>query len=444
MPNIPSACRYLAIVFFLFMAAKLRADVELDENRAVQNGVTAAKGGDFLLAIRYFNEARAIAPNDPSIFFDLGRAELNIPGRELRAICWFEAYAAANGGAPDAGSVRSGIEKIHVKSQISLSRLIVLAKRVAASIPSDDEFASGRSARDEARSAIAATQANAGDNEGAMETINLVQNIRSRAWALDSIVDAMIRTGDVAGALKAADMIDKETSNYYEHAHLDVAKAQTKSGNVADALSTADQIDDNPHKQEAWRYISEIQARNGDIAGAEKTADLIAADGTDEVFWLDAQVAIVAAQADAGDIPGASKTADLIDLDTGYSRHSKSLALVFIATAQAKAGDLPGALATAATAPDDNTSKPTDEDYTAMAQKPAAKPQEKIDKPAPEARWLEVLDGELNAPVFMNLAEQLETEHSDDPQKASDGLMDVIRKEVEAQNIVERMLKGEH
>ena len=56
---------------------------------AINNGIIATKVPDYLLAIKYFEEARKAAPQSPEVFFNLGLAESKIPGRELRAICWF-------------------------------------------------------------------------------------------------------------------------------------------------------------------------------------------------------------------------------------------------------------------------------------------------------------------------------------------------------------------
>src|SRR6266699_1493919 len=58
---------------------------------ALNKGIIAAKVPDYLLAIRYFEEARKLAPQAPVIFMNLGLAESKIPGRELRAIAWFGA-----------------------------------------------------------------------------------------------------------------------------------------------------------------------------------------------------------------------------------------------------------------------------------------------------------------------------------------------------------------
>ena len=73
---------------------------------ALNKGIIAAKVPDYPLAIRYFEEARKLAPAAPVIFMNLGIAESKMPGRELRAIAWFGAYLAAVPDAPNAAAVK--------------------------------------------------------------------------------------------------------------------------------------------------------------------------------------------------------------------------------------------------------------------------------------------------------------------------------------------------
>jgi hypothetical protein len=59
---------------------------------SIAKGMAAVKQQDWSAAIRYFGEARTAAPESPLPHYNLGLAEAQVPGRELRAICWFEAY----------------------------------------------------------------------------------------------------------------------------------------------------------------------------------------------------------------------------------------------------------------------------------------------------------------------------------------------------------------
>jgi hypothetical protein len=98
---------------------------------ALNKGIIAAKVPDYLLAIRYLEEARKLAPTAPVIFMNLGIAESKIPGRELRAIAWFGAYLAATPDAPNAAAVKEQIAVLEVKNQSNLSRLIKSVQEAA-------------------------------------------------------------------------------------------------------------------------------------------------------------------------------------------------------------------------------------------------------------------------------------------------------------------------
>src|SRR6266481_5350461 len=91
---------------------------------ALNKGIIAAKVPDYLLAIRYFEEARKLAPTASVIFMNLGIAESKMPGRELRAIAWFGAYLAASPDAPNAAAVKEQIAVLEVRNQSNVSRLI--------------------------------------------------------------------------------------------------------------------------------------------------------------------------------------------------------------------------------------------------------------------------------------------------------------------------------
>ena len=55
---------------------------------AVDKGVLAAKQQDYLLAVRYFQDARKLAPQHPKFTMILVWRKQKIPRRELRAIAW--------------------------------------------------------------------------------------------------------------------------------------------------------------------------------------------------------------------------------------------------------------------------------------------------------------------------------------------------------------------
>ena len=84
----------LTIVFSLLLPIAVltqTATLPPAAQKALDAGIASAKAGDLQTAIKLLDDARKSAPYSPAIYFNLGLAESKIPGRELRAICSFEA-----------------------------------------------------------------------------------------------------------------------------------------------------------------------------------------------------------------------------------------------------------------------------------------------------------------------------------------------------------------
>lgn len=95
-------------------------------SRKIQPGTSVCRAALmflYLLAVRFFEEARKLAPEAPVIYLNLGLAESRIPGRELRAIAWFGAYLAANPTAPNAAAVKEQIAVLDVKTKATFPAL---------------------------------------------------------------------------------------------------------------------------------------------------------------------------------------------------------------------------------------------------------------------------------------------------------------------------------
>ena len=114
----------LAQPFAALAQANAPAPLPAVAQEAVNKGISAAKLPDYPLAIRYFEEARKLAPEAPVIYLNLGLAESKIPGRELRAMAWFGAYLAAYPDAPNAAAVKEQITALDVRNQSAVSRMI--------------------------------------------------------------------------------------------------------------------------------------------------------------------------------------------------------------------------------------------------------------------------------------------------------------------------------
>jgi hypothetical protein len=99
---------------------------------AIEQGKSAASQKLWTVAINYFDSARKAAPLSPEPLYYLGLAEAQIPGREIRAICWLEAYLALVPHSTEAGKVRNIIlNELEVKARGNLQHAIDVLKDLA-------------------------------------------------------------------------------------------------------------------------------------------------------------------------------------------------------------------------------------------------------------------------------------------------------------------------
>lgn len=240
----------------------------------LNKGILAAKVPDYLLAIRYFEEARKLAPQAPIVYLNLGLAESKVPSRELRAMAWFGAYLAAYPDAPNAAAVKELIATLEVRSQSNVSRLIrslqgaavgnsylrdvaklwAEAGNIDAAMKTADLTLTADWKR-ASQTAIAEAQINGGDIAGAQKTLAaalqtanlIVGDAEAKSMGLSHIAETQIRAGDMAGAqqaltsaLEVSDLI--ESAAYKSHARRTIAGIQAKAG-------TANMSDTNPQRR---------------------------------------------------------------------------------------------------------------------------------------------------------------------------------------------------
>lgn len=245
----------LSALLFVFTAGQLRAELPPESQEAIKKGILAAKQQDYLLAVRYFQDARKIAPDAPEIFFNLGLAESKIPSRELRAIAWFGAYLAATTNTPNAAAVKDQIDALEVKSQSNLSHLI----------------------------------------QTALKTADLIQDAFIQASAFESIAKSQVKANDIAGAKntfasaeKAADSLLNEypqgtfqTTRQMEKNNIELSKGDAvaslaKAGDLEDAQKVADSICNGPiSKGTADTAIEEAQKKAASKIAVEPTVSII-------------------------------------------------------------------------------------------------------------------------------------------------------------------------
>jgi tetratricopeptide (TPR) repeat protein len=90
----------------------------------LQKGLAAAQQQDWKLAIRYFLEAQKADPDAPQIWFNLGLASSKLPGYELRALAWFQAYLLAVPDAPNTDAIRQQIATLEVAFESRMGKII--------------------------------------------------------------------------------------------------------------------------------------------------------------------------------------------------------------------------------------------------------------------------------------------------------------------------------
>jgi len=198
---------------------------------ALNKGIIAAKVPDYLLAIRYFEEARKIAPQDPVIYLNMGLAESKIPGRELRALAWFGAYIAAYPDAPNAVAVKEQISVLEVKSQINTARFLKTVHEVTNQLSNSKKY---------------------------FRSVPVLSF--EKRDALSKMIILWAETGDIATALNSANLNEYEErpSNYYT-----IADIRAKSGDIDGAQKTAALIEDEYYKNRAKEAIVKAKSATG-------------------------------------------------------------------------------------------------------------------------------------------------------------------------------------
>lgn len=123
----------LAIIgFLLFILGTVmlpgkmaRADeLSAQGQEAFSRGMAAAQQQDYKLALKYFQDAEQSDPDAPQIWFNLGLASSKLPGYELRALAWFQAYLLKVPDAPNADAIRKQIGAIEVAFESKMGKIL--------------------------------------------------------------------------------------------------------------------------------------------------------------------------------------------------------------------------------------------------------------------------------------------------------------------------------
>jgi tetratricopeptide (TPR) repeat protein len=91
---------------------------------ALNQGLAAAEAHQYDVALSDFKNAFAADQTDPELWFDLGLASSKLPGRELDAITYFEAYLRRVPGAPNRRAILNTINQLEAVVQGKLVAII--------------------------------------------------------------------------------------------------------------------------------------------------------------------------------------------------------------------------------------------------------------------------------------------------------------------------------
>ncbi len=191
----------------------------------------------------------------------------------------------------------------------------------------------GDHGRDEALMAIAQIQISTKDFAGARQTTTMIKDYHGGRKSQIAVHHASV--GDVAGALELAETMP---GDWKDETLPHIAHEQAKAGAVRDALQTAGKISSDDDKPRAYALIALVQAKAGDIAGAQQSLDHALRSARQSSpktqYWND----IAAAQAVLGQSQQTLES--LNEMDNAAARDN---ALIRIVELRARAGDIPGA-----------------------------------------------------------------------------------------------------
>jgi hypothetical protein len=225
----------------LVLAETAEAPLHAKAHDAVEKGIAAAKQAQWDVAIRFFNEGRQAAPDSAVPLLNLGLAEAQLAGHELRAICWFEAYLAAVPDAANAPAVRQQIASLKLKVSNNVARVIEMLKVLETHIPA------GESTKGYASSQIVGLLTANGNLDAAQKSV-LQLSETDRDSARGEMIAALAAAGRIPEAIQVLAQMSPN-SYWKQNAYKAICEAQIAAGLFADAkilikeLEERDQIE---------------------------------------------------------------------------------------------------------------------------------------------------------------------------------------------------------
>ncbi len=214
-----------------------------------QKGMLAAQQQDYKAATRYFLEAQKADPNASQIWYNLGLAESKLPGHELRAISWFQAYLLAEPHAVNADAVKRYILPLEMAFETRLSKLLDRVEELLAAITKQNPLPStGDFDRDVAVRDLATARNLLGDQQAAIRILdNNCGDLSScsKKFAAGSLVASFASAGEF-------DVIEK----FWPRGNTAAASYAIEQGNFEQAWRMLDIRENNGFNSATWDLLA--------------------------------------------------------------------------------------------------------------------------------------------------------------------------------------------
>jgi hypothetical protein len=395
----------------------------------IQQGLDALKAHNEESAHRAFAMARN--KEGPRAYEEIARAEVKIPGRNRRVLCWFAAYLADEPKAPNAAEIRAKIDALDVATHDQVARLLTTLQDAVVQSPWSDS-------RNYEMRDMVGSWALLGDFAAAKKVIDLIDDPNTKSDALTNLasaycqlIDQQTRCGDMRGARASVSEVeqawkrgqnvntDLEAQYYVASSWIGLARGQVRIGDwkgaqesVATALKLDEDLTSPGDKNNVWNNVGgvqvamakgQIKAADNDgarasISAALQTAALLRDDPFREEVSLLQDIAD--AQLQAGDAAGAR---DSLVRARGLTKDD--VLLGYIAVAQARADDSTGSKTTLELITDTGTRTRFRGEIEHLHDETPSRPplpSDLVTAPsvADEEAWAFILDQELSSPVF--------------------------------------------
>jgi len=219
------------LVFFFVISSMAYAAFPPEIDPIMKLGIEAAQKKDYLQAINFFEEAQKISPNTADVYYNLGLAESQIPGRELRAMAWFGAYLVANPNASNKDAIKEQIASLDEKSLNTIAALMKFW------MEANEKRDQTQDAKDDTLWRSANLWTSAGDLVHAKEALAKMSQPLDRV--LNPIAFLQIKNGDYAGARETNKLI--QTEKWQLAIDFEIAIAQRVAGDIAGSDKTIEE-----------------------------------------------------------------------------------------------------------------------------------------------------------------------------------------------------------